>query len=319
MEFRTLDRSEREALLSLLDGWDVGDGWQPAEFFRRYVEDDPTFEDRNVHVALDAGRLVSCVQVFPRPIWIRGVAVPMGGVGTVYTDPGYRRRGLGEALLLRAVEAMRRDGMLLSLLFAGRLHWYGRLGWTSRPVDTWLLRAASSPTAGTAEPFDPQRDLADVQAIHRSYSGRQDGALARDDALWQASLANAGNPDERFVVARGADGVAAYARTTALDGFSVLLEVGRKDAAKGALADLLAAEVGDLLVAPDLSFDAPLQGALEERGVSVGRARDPHAMWRCLDAEALARLVGVEPKDPQALLDELLPAGQSVYWTADRF
>ena len=36
MEFRTLRSPEREALLVLLDGWDVGDGWTGRDFFRRY-------------------------------------------------------------------------------------------------------------------------------------------------------------------------------------------------------------------------------------------------------------------------------------------
>ena len=62
MEIRTLRADEREALLDLLDAWDVGDGWPGGRaFFRRYLEDDPTFRDENVWVAADGGALVSCV------------------------------------------------------------------------------------------------------------------------------------------------------------------------------------------------------------------------------------------------------------------
>ena len=129
MEFRSLGPGERESFLSLLDGWDVGDGWRGADFFRRYVDRDPTFEDRNVQVALDDGRPVSCVQVFPRPVQLRGRVVSVGGVGSVYTHPDFRRRGLAERLLALAGERMRERGMQLSLLFAARTAWYAKLGW----------------------------------------------------------------------------------------------------------------------------------------------------------------------------------------------
>ena len=93
MELRTLRRSEREPLLDLLDQWQMPDGWQGRDFFRRYLEDDPTFSDENVWVAVDAGRLVSCVQVFPRPLQICGKAVPAGGIGSVFTLPDHRLNG----------------------------------------------------------------------------------------------------------------------------------------------------------------------------------------------------------------------------------
>ena len=80
MEIRTLRRSERELLLDLLDCWKVPDGWAGRDLFRRYIEDDPTLADENMWVAADDGRLVSCVQIFPRPLQVRGRAVPTGDV-----------------------------------------------------------------------------------------------------------------------------------------------------------------------------------------------------------------------------------------------
>ena len=43
MEISTLKKGEREALLDLLDLWDVPDGWSGREFFQRYIDRDPTF------------------------------------------------------------------------------------------------------------------------------------------------------------------------------------------------------------------------------------------------------------------------------------
>src|SRR4029453_16203186 len=59
VEIRTLRRDEREALLELLDGWPLADGWRGRDFFRRYLEADPTYEDANVFVAGGGGGVPS--------------------------------------------------------------------------------------------------------------------------------------------------------------------------------------------------------------------------------------------------------------------
>ena len=101
MELRALRAGEEEELLALLDGWDVGDGWRGRDFFRRYLELDPTYRPENVQVAADAGRLVSCVQIFPRQVRLRGRAVPAGGIGSVFTAEDRRREGIGGRVLTR--------------------------------------------------------------------------------------------------------------------------------------------------------------------------------------------------------------------------
>src|SRR5262249_8186446 len=132
MEIRTLRPGEREALLELLDGWELADGWRGRDFFRRYVEQDPTYADDNVFVAVEGARLAACRPVFPRPPGVAGTGVATGGSGSVCTHPAFRKRGVGELLLARAAEAMRARGLPLSLLFAAAREWpwYGRLGWT---------------------------------------------------------------------------------------------------------------------------------------------------------------------------------------------
>ena len=90
MEIRTLRRTEREPLLRLLDHWDVGDGWQGSSFFRRYQGDEPAFRDEQVWVAAEGEDLMSCIQIFPRPLQTPAGSVPMGGIGTVFTHPEAR-------------------------------------------------------------------------------------------------------------------------------------------------------------------------------------------------------------------------------------
>jgi predicted acetyltransferase len=325
MEIRTLRKAERESLLDLLDHWPISDGWQGRDFFRRYVEDDPTFADENVWVAVEAGRLISCVQIFPRPLRIRGRAVPTGGIGSVFTLAEHRRSGVAGALLDRAVEAMSRSGLELSLLFAVRIPWYTRLGWRSWVVTRTVLELRDpAPPATGAEilPFEPARDLDSVKAIYERYSGSLDGSVARDEPLWTASLANAGNPGEDFRVARRGGQVLAYARSTLLEGFPILTEFGHVENGAAALADLLAAMVDGLALAGNLHRDPELERALDDRGFTRQQVEDPTGMLRCIDAVALAERLGVEPPeggDPDRLLEAVLPAESFCFWTADRF
>lgn len=325
MELRTLRRSEREPFLDLLDHWEVPDGWQGRDFFRRYVEDDPTFADENVWVAVDAGRLVSCVQIFPRPLQVRGEGVPTGGIGSVFTLPEYRRGGLAAELLGRAVEAMSRSGFELSLLFAARIAWYTRLGWRSWPAPRTLLqRRDPAPPAVGAEilRFDAARDLAAVKEIHRHYSGALDGTVVRDESLWDASLANAGNPEEDFRVACDGGEVLAYARVAVLEGFPTLTEFGRCTEGTAALADLLGAMIHEHAATGSLHHDPELERALESRGFDLHGGKHPFVMLRCIDAAALARRLGVAPPeggDSEGFLESILPAERFGFWTADRF
>jgi GNAT superfamily N-acetyltransferase len=314
MELRTLRRSEREALLELLDHWELPDGWRGRDFFRRYLEDDPTFADENVWVASASGNLVSCVQIFPRQLRISGQPVPTGGIGSVFTLPEYRRSGIAGALLERAVAVMAGSGLELSLLFAARIPWYTRLGWRSWPVERSVLRAsgpARSQSGAEVLGFEPDRDLSLVKEICDDYSGSLDGTVIRDERLWIASLANAGNPHEDFRVARRGGELLAYARATVLEGFPVITEYGRRSGAPAALADLLAAMVGEYAVAGNLHLDLDLQHALEVAGLARQSVEDKSGMLRCLDGEKLAARLGLPPPNGAEAWDflkTLLPA-----------
>jgi predicted N-acetyltransferase YhbS len=347
VKIRTLRASEREALLELLDGWEVPDGWpgRSADFFRRYVEDDPTFRDENVIVAEDAGRLVSCAQIFPRPLRVGDATVPAGGIGSVFTRPEARRSGVASAVLEEAARSMRERGMLLSLLFASRLSFYGRLGWESwRGARTLVRRTDSAvPAAATngirIEPFARERDLEDVRSLHTSYTGKRQGAVIRDEALWEATLRNGGNPAEDFFVARRGSEVVAYARATVVSGFLILTELGRTQDDASALADLVvrlltprehdplerpgrpSCELRSLGVGPLLD-DAALADELAARGLGLSTHPDENTMLRCLDPEGLARATGAKlpaGDGGHSLLRRLLPPERFAFWSADRF
>ena len=94
MEFRTIQRHERDAVLDLLGEW-FGD----REFFARYFRNDPSFRDDLCFVAVDDGRIVSTLQVFSKRVRVNGAVLEVGGVGNVFTTAALSRarRGVGAA------------------------------------------------------------------------------------------------------------------------------------------------------------------------------------------------------------------------------
>jgi len=280
VQFRVLQPGETERLLDLLDGWPFPDGQSGRSFFRRYVELDPTFRPDNVWVAEAAGELVSCVQIFPRRVRIRGVVVPMGGIGSVFTRHSHRRRGLAGALLERAIGAMRERGMVLSFLYADRLEWYGRYGYRpwSRGRRTLHLptrggglqrtrslqgepgmhparEARGTCGAGDAPDrsdsaevrrYSAERDRRSLESLWRQYAdgaggAALDGIVHRGADDWRGSFRLAGTPDEDIWIAERAGRVRACLRAADFDGHLRVLEWGRDPDGAGPLCDLLAA------------------------------------------------------------------------------
>lgn len=344
---RTLRRDERESVLALLDEWKLSDGWRGHDYFRRYIECDPTYVDENFWVAEQQGQLVACVQIFPRLLRVRGTAVPVGGIGSVFTSEKARGSGVASQLLEASAAAMRARGMEVSLLFASRHDFYARLGWVlwprQRPL--WLATAtlAAPDASRRIDAFDVSRDLDEVMALHARYAALRDGTVLRDRAFWLGQLGFAGNPTEEFLVARDASGrIDAYLRASLFEGFCAILELGRDASpeAAAALADLAlrsmqprsddpfavragkpSADFRRTLLAP-AHDDAALDTALAARGVAVKYFEEKGSMLRVLDAEALAQRFGasLDPgESPEALLERLLPPAQMVFWLADRF
>src|SRR5271168_1794307 len=208
MEVRAARYSERDEVLELLARW-----YDDREFFARYNHNDPRFRDSLCIVARDGGQLVSTVQIFDRAINLDGDSVSMGGIGSVFTLDAYRHKGVASALMRLAVDTMVREGFEVSLLFAERLTFYNQFGWREVERTFSVLAGASglnAPDHFVIDSFDSARDLAEIAAIHRGYSGRFNVTAVRDDAAWRANLKFAGNQplhpgegsEEYFIVCR---------------------------------------------------------------------------------------------------------------------
>ncbi len=337
--FRVLRVDEIEALLDLLDGWPFPDGQSGRSFFRRYVELDPAFEPRNVWVAERGGELVSCVQIFPRRVRIGGEVLPMGGIGSVFTRPDARRRGVAGALLERAIAAMGESGMVLSYLLAERLRWYGQYGYRpwSRGWRTLRWSAGARVEAAIARRCDGEHDRSEVERLWRLYAegaggAPLDGIVDRGSAEeWQASYRLAGTPKEDIWIADGGTHATAYLRVADFNGLPRVLEWGRERDGAAALRELVAAALTGRNVESirlPLIRDEALEHLLAAAGARIDTrpawdevppdARPP-ATWmvRSLNDEALAVRLGVANEGD--VLARCLPPERFAFWEADRF
>jgi predicted N-acetyltransferase YhbS len=348
MELRPARGDEREQVLDLLALW-YGD----RGFFVRYNRHDPGFRDELCLVACESGRIVATAQIFDRTVNLRGTSVRMGGIGSVYTMEGHRGRGLGSALMRLAATTLEREGFELSLLFAERLDFYARFGW--RPMTRQFSALADTQTMRTAAGFrlarfELERDLQEIAALHRGYSGRFDGSVVRDLPGWRGNLRYAGNPGEYFVVCRRetSNEIAAYARAMIFHGFPMLMEYGYApeaadampalvrhigETAAGAVPSLpLEGGGGDMAMlrnpadppAPGLlvthsAHDPALEERLREAGVFVMHHPDNFFMWRVIAPRKLGANLGVAAEEAEAALFAMLQAPNALYWTADRF
>ena len=356
MEVRAAHRSERDEVLDLLARW-----YDDRAFFARYNRNDPGFRDALCLVARDGGRLVSTVQIFDRAINLDGQPVPMGGIGSVFTLEEYRHKGVASALMRLSVETMIREGFEVSLLFAERLTFYNQFGWREVDRKFSILGAAAAIDVRDGfviDSFETERDLGEIAAIHRGYSGRFNVTAVRDDAAWRANLKFAGNQplrpgegsEEYFIVCRDAARIAAYARVTRFHGVSMIMEYGYVDGARGIDAMLatfkyLGQAAGSLpvtvksvgdhrraallhsasnpaepsVLVTHTAHDPALEKALNDAGCPVAHHTDNNYMWRILAPDKIARRFTTTPEAASARASELFADSGSVFWTADRF
>ncbi len=354
MEVRAAHHGERDEVLDLLARW-----YNDRAFFARYNQNDSAFRDALCMVARDHGRLVSTVQIFDRAINLNGQSVPMGGIGSVFTLEEYRHKGVASALMRLAVDTMVREGFEVSLLFAERLTFYNQFGWREIERKFSVLAGAASLNASNRfviDSFDIARDLAEVAAIHRGYSGRFDVTAVRDDAAWRANLKFAGNQplhpgegsEEYFVVCRDGGAIAAYVRVTRLYGLSMVMEFGYGAGAVDAMlatfkclgevaagVPVTSARTGDhrraallrnasapaapAVLVTHTAHDPALERALEGAGCPVTHHTDNFYMWRVLAPDKLARRFAVAPEAASARAFEIFADSRSLFWTADRF
>jgi len=97
---------------------------------REFYTEHPRFSIRDVRVGELDGGIVASLVLYPLLAWVRGVRLPVTGIGSVAVSPDYRRRGVAEALMRATLREMRQRGDTMTLLYAFRSDFYAKFGWS---------------------------------------------------------------------------------------------------------------------------------------------------------------------------------------------
>lgn len=117
----------------------------------------------------EEGEARAACAIIERRLLVRGREVPAGLIGSVATDPRFRRRGLCTAVLERAEAELARRGALLAVLWADDRAYYEKRGWRAFgwEIDFHLPAALME---RLPEPFGVrERSPSDDEQIHALY------------------------------------------------------------------------------------------------------------------------------------------------------
>ncbi|MFQ6085969.1 MAG: enhanced intracellular survival protein Eis [Candidatus Bathyarchaeia archaeon] len=191
----------------------------PAEYFELLVRRNPWFKPEDIVPLFSAGKLVSCLQIFPKPVRIGNRSIMMGGVGNVATLPRYRRRGYATMALKRAIQLMRERGYGLSVLFTGMPDFYRRLKWeVASPHYEYSIATTElcDEVPHVPDEFSPQtmRDE-DLPAVLRAYETTNRGrtlSVVRSLECWRRQLKYGGKDGSCFLVIKKHQNPLGYSR-----------------------------------------------------------------------------------------------------------
>ncbi|MBM3935482.1 MAG: GNAT family N-acetyltransferase [SAR202 cluster bacterium] len=126
----------------------------------------------NIRVITHDGKVVTTIAIFPQTVRTPRGNISVGGINCFATLPDYRRRGLGEAVLLDAHKKMKDNGHHIALLTTTVHDYYRKFGWESAGTqrsyvfDRGNIGLLPSPN-GMEISDDWRPDMADIIALHQ--------------------------------------------------------------------------------------------------------------------------------------------------------
>jgi predicted acetyltransferase len=174
-----------------------------------------------VRCAVDGDCLVSVAAGRSFRQWFGGRELAMSGIWGVGTLPEHRGTGLASRAVGQILTEARESGTPLTALYPATLRPYRRLGYELAgtftehqvPLDDLPRVGGGSGSLDVVE-YDPAHDLEDVRACYRRSIGEANGPIDSDSpAWWPQRILGFGTKEQnhRAVVARGPDGIEAYA------------------------------------------------------------------------------------------------------------
>lgn len=136
-------------------------------------------------------RVVSCLVIIPRRMYLGGSTVTLGGIAGVATLPEERCHGYAGMLMTDSVRTLREMGFATSGLYPFSFKYYRKFGWEFASHRIKLdIKPEYLPTyteAVRVRPFQ-DADLPDLMRIYQEHFSSLAGPFVRDERHWQRHI-----------------------------------------------------------------------------------------------------------------------------------
>ncbi|MDK2822817.1 MAG: hypothetical protein PWQ67_659 [Clostridia bacterium] len=156
-------------------------------YFREY------YQVENTLGAYEKSKLVSCLQLIPYKLYLRGQVLPTSYIVGVASFPEARRGGTIEILLKASLEEMRRRGHAVSLLMPFKAGFYYPYQWEicyhhyKFNINLEDLRPVSL-SYGEFTPVMGMENIADLNQVYNQFVNNKHGYIVRDERNWRLAL-----------------------------------------------------------------------------------------------------------------------------------
>jgi predicted acetyltransferase len=137
--------------------------------------------------------LAAKLHIIPHHIYMNGQEWKMGGLAGVATYPEYRRNGYVKKLIIHALERMREEEQIVSLLHPFDIGFYRKYGWETFTenkkifIEKRNLKFLEEQT-GTIKRITKENHHCGVESIYKQFSKKYLGMLIRDTAWWKDNV-----------------------------------------------------------------------------------------------------------------------------------
>ncbi len=137
--------------------------------------------------------LAAKLHIIPYHIYMNDQEWKMGGVAGVATYPEFRRTGYVKKLIIEALESMRKEEQIVSLLHPFDIGFYRKFGWEVFTENKKLQIEKRDLTflngqPGSIKRFQKETHHSDIESVYAQFSKNYMGMLVRDVTWWRNNI-----------------------------------------------------------------------------------------------------------------------------------
>lgn len=311
------DESELEKVFDLLHQTNP---YVPRAYFAQRIKHEPKYKLWQTRVAVnEKEELYGTIQIFDKKMWFAGKEVQVGGLGHLATLPD-AEPSTATQLIEDSLDMLREFGFPMSVVTSGMdFKLFQQFGFMVMPMIEYSFEQFEAFDTSGVRPFDRNKDLDRVIAIHQEFNRDRIGPIARTPEDWESQFNYpVVDPNAFWVFERDGE-LNGYVRGKIRQGVLEILEFGAWKSYAAYFRRIMRVMFEELdfyTARISLRRDEPFFNACY---IPARQKQDTRIMWCVLDPEKMMKITGTE--SPPHLESELrqLRNFQITFWLADAF